>query len=100
MESAYVNALNRELELRNVLVGIQVPVELVYKECFLGKVYVIDMLIENEIILEIKAVNSMEPVFMAQLITYLKLADKKLGYLINFNVSLLKDGFRRIVNKF
>lgn len=59
-----------------------------------------DLLIEEEIILEIKSVEVINPIFEAQLITYLKLANKSLGYLINFNVSLLKDGFRRIVYRF
>ena len=56
--------------------------------------------IENEIIIEVKAVEAMIPIFEAQIITYLKLYNKSLGYLINFNVTLLKDGFRRIVYKF
>ena len=59
-----------------------------------------DILVENEIILEIKAVENYQPIFEAQLITYLKLANKKLGYLINFNVPLLKYGFKRIVYNF
>jgi GxxExxY protein len=59
-----------------------------------------DMLVEDEIILEIKSVGAIEPIFKAQLITYLKLAGKSLGYLINFNVPLLKDGFTRIVYNF
>ncbi len=59
-----------------------------------------DILVENEIILEIKSVEKLDPIFTFQLITYLKLADKKLGYLINFNVPLMKDGFKRIVNNF
>jgi len=57
-------------------------------------------LVENEIIIEIKSADAMHPIFQAQLITYLKLYNKKLGYLINFNVPLLKDGFKRIVYKF
>lgn len=100
LESAYVTALIREFYLREVYTKVQVPVEMTYKEAPLGKIYVIDILVENEIILEIKAVDRIEPVFKAQLITYLKLANKKLGYLINFNVPLLKDGFIRIVNNF
>lgn len=100
LESAYVIALVRELYLREIYTKVQVPVEMSYKEMPLGKIYVIDILVENEIILEIKAVDRIEPVFKAQLITYLKLANKKLGYLINFNVPLLKDGFFRIVNNF
>lgn len=59
-----------------------------------------DMLVEDEIILEIKSVDTYQPIFDAQLITYLKLANKKLGYVINFNVPLLKDGFKRIVYRF
>ncbi|MCH5718148.1 GxxExxY protein [Niabella hibiscisoli] len=100
LESAYVISLVRELYLREINTRVQVPVEMTYKETPLGKIYVIDILVENEIVLEIKAVERMEPVFKAQLITYLKLTNKKLGYLINFNVPLLKDGFLRIVNNF
>ncbi len=59
-----------------------------------------DMLIENEIILEAKAVDVMHPVYEAQVISYLKLSNKKLGYLVNFNIVLLKEGFRRLVNDF
>ena len=58
------------------------------------------MLIENEIILEAKAMDVMHPVYEAQVISYLKLSRKKLGYLVNFNVVLLKDGFKRLVNNF
>lgn len=59
-----------------------------------------DMLIENEIILEAKAMDVMHPVYEAQVISYLKLSNKKLGYLDNFNIVLLKEGFRRLVNDF
>lgn len=100
LESAYVAALKKELALRNLKVRVQVPIEMEYKGEPLGKVYVLDMVVENEIILEIKAVERMEPVFKAQIITYLKLSGKKLGYLINFNVQLVKDGFNRIVYNF
>ena len=71
-----------------------------YKGVDLGKTYVIDLLVENEIIIEVKAVEIMIPIFEAQIITYLKLYNKSLGYLINFNVPLLKEGFKRIVYKF
>lgn len=100
LESAYLLALATELQLRGLYVKLQVPVELTYKNKHLGKVYVMDILVENSIILEIKSVDSMTAIFQAQLITYLKLAGKHLGYLINFNVPLLKDGFKRIVYKF
>ena len=100
LESAYEISLKRELELRGLNVKAQVPVHLSYKGVDLGKTYVIDLLVEDEIIIEVKAVEIMIPIFEAQLITYLKLYNKSLGYLINFNVTLLKDGFRRIVYKF
>lgn len=98
LESAYELALAHELLLRRIEVRAQVPVELHYKGIALGNAYVIDLLVNNHIIIEVKSVDVMHPVFQAQLITYLKLYDKKLGYLINFNVPLLKDGFKRIVN--
>ena len=101
LESAYHLALKRELELRGLLVRAKVPVELVYKGISLGKAYEIDLLVEEEVIIENKAVEIMAPVFTFQVITYLKLYhQKKLGYLINFNVQYLKDGFKRIVNNF
>ena len=100
LESAYQVALKRELELRNLVVKVRVPVELIYKEIPLGKAYEIDLLVENEIIIENKACDNINPIFHAQVITYLKLYDRKLGYLINFNITLLKDGFKRIVYKF
>jgi len=101
LESAYQLALKRELELRGLKVRAKVPVELVYKDIPLGKAYEIDLLVEDEVIIENKSVEVMAPVFIFQVITYLKLYhQKKLGYLINFNVQYLKDGFKRIVNNF
>lgn len=100
LESAYELALAKELQLRNIKIRSQVPVDLTYKGVSLGKAYVRNLLVEEVIIIEIKSAEVMNPIFESQLITYLKLADKKLGYLINFNVPLLKDGFRRMVYKF
>jgi GxxExxY protein len=100
LESAYQIALKRELELRGLFVRAKVPVELIYKGVPLGKAYEIDLIVENEIIIENKSCENIIPIFIAQVITYLKLYNKKLGYLINFNVPLLKDGFKRIVNNF
>ena len=77
------------------------PVELVYKSVPLGKPYEIDLLVEEEVIIENKSCDGINPIFIFHLITYLKLYhQKKLGYLINFNVRFLKDGFNRIVNNF
>ena len=100
LESAYQLALKRELELRGLHVMANVPVQLVYKDQPLGKAYEIDLLVEGEVIIENKSVELMNPVFQFQVITYLKLYHKQLGYLINFNVPLLKDGFKRIVHNF
>ena len=100
LESAYELALSRELTLREVNIKTQIPIELFYKGSSLGKSYVIDILVEDSIIIEVKAVETMHPVYQAQLITYLKLSNRNLGYLINFNVPLLKDGFKRIVYNF
>ncbi len=100
LESAYQLALARELQLRNIQLRAQVPVDLTYKGTSLGKAYVMDILVENEIVIEIKSAEAINPIFESQLLTYLRLADKKLGYLINFNVTLLKDGFKRMVYHF
>jgi len=100
LESAYQLALKRELELRGLHVLANVPVQLVYKNRALGKAFEIDLLVEGEVVIENKSVELMNPVFQFQVITYLKLYNKQLGYLINFNVPLLKDGFKRIVHNF
>ncbi|MFN3664694.1 MAG: GxxExxY protein [Sediminibacterium sp.] len=99
LESAYAISLAHELRLRNLYIKLQVPIELNYKGVPLGKAYVMDILVENKIVIEVKATELMNPVYIAQLITYLKLSKHKIGYLINFNTPLLKDGFRRIVNR-
>ena len=99
LEAVYQYCLVRELELRNVTVETLVTVPLVYKGHALKKEYIVDVLVEGEIIIELKAVEGLLPVHEAQLISYLKLADKRLGFLINFNVPLLKNGLRRFVNK-
>ena len=100
LESAYQIALKRELELRGLKVRAKVPVELIYKEIPLGKAYEIDLLVEDEVVIENKSCEGITPIFLAQVITYLRLYNKNLGYLINFNVPLLKDGFKRIVHNF
>jgi GxxExxY protein len=100
LESVYEYSLLKELELRGVEAKNRVPIELRYKGYATGKCYEIDLLIENSIIVELKAVETMLPVFDAQLISYLKLTDKRLGFLVNFNVPKLKDGFKRFVNNF
>ena len=81
-----------EFSLRQV----QVPVK--YKKINLNKDFYIDLLVENEIVLELKCVENILPVHEVQLLTYMKLANKKLGFLLNFNVPLMKDGIKRKIN--
>ena len=100
LESVYEICLSQELKLRRVRNETQVYLPLYYRGEELNKDFRLDMLVENEIIIEMKAVDYLLPVHEAQIISYLKLADKRLGFLINFNVPLLKDGFRRFVNNF
>lgn len=100
LKSVYELCLMKELELRGVNAKNQVPLPLVYKGVELSRDLRIDILVEDDIILELKSTENMIPVYEAQLISYLKLADKRLGFLINFNVPLLKEGFRRFVNNF
>jgi GxxExxY protein len=100
LESVYELCLIKELCIRGINVQSQVSIPLIYKGYELSKDFRIDILVENEIILELKAVDFIIPVHKAQLISYLKLADKKLGFLINFNTPLIKDGIQRLVNNF
>lgn len=100
LESIYEYCLAEELLLRKIFVETQVSLPLAYKGKKLSKDFRIDLMVEREIPIELKAVDYLLPVHEAQIISYLKLADKRLGFLINFNVPLLKDGFKRFVNDF
>lgn len=100
LESIYVLCLVQELRQRELKVNTEVSIPLVYKGIELSKDFRIDILVEDEIIMEIKSVEFILPVHEAQIISYLKLAEQRLGFLVNFNVSMLKDGFRRFVNNF
>ena len=100
LESVYEFCLIRELNYRNILVESEVFIPLYYKGENIHKDFKIDLLVEREIIIELKAVEMILPVHEAQIISYLKLTNKKLGFLINFNVLVLKEGFNRYVNNF
>jgi GxxExxY protein len=100
LENIYQHCMVKELLSRDLDVSTMVPVTLYYKGEALRKDYFIDIIVEDEIILELKAVEGILKVHEAQIISYLKLANKRLGFLINFNVPLLKNGFKRFVNKF
>jgi GxxExxY protein len=100
LESAYKSCLVYELQKRGISVAIEVPVPLVYDETKLGDVgYRIDILVAGELVVEVKSLEAIAPVHGAQLVSYLKLADKRLGLLINFNTTSLRDGIYRRVNR-
>ena len=100
LESVYEYCLLKELELRGIKAVSQVVIPLYYKGELLSKDFRIDIFVENEIILELKAVDAIIPVHEAQIISYLKLSDRRLGFLLNFNVDLMKNGIKRFVNNF
>lgn len=98
LESAYEECLFYELKKYDLKVEKQKQLPLIYEEVRLDVGYRIDIIIEDKFIVEIKSVEVLTDVHLAQLLTYLKLSNCKLGLLINFNVSLLKNGVRRVIN--
>ncbi len=98
LESAYEECLCCELSLRGIEFKRQVSLPVVYKGVKLDCGYRLDLLVGDLVILELKSVEKIEPIHEAQLLTYLRLRDSWLGLIINFNVKLLKDGVRRLVN--
>lgn len=97
LESAYEECLCFELHQEGLSFERQKPVPIVYKEIKLECGYRLDVLVENEVIIEIKSVDSISPLHQAQVLTYLKFSNKRLGLLLNFNVKMLKDGIRRFI---
>ena len=100
LESAYEKALIHELKLEGIPVASQVEVGLNYKGINIGEGLRLDLLVDDKLIVEIKSVEEIKPVHHKQLLTYLKLMDKRVGLLINFNVNDIMDGVHRVVNKF
>ena|SRR6186713_1328842 len=98
MESVYEVCLKKVLIDNGLDVKSQLVLPVYFKGELLDKAFVLDLLVEEEIVLELKSLEIILPVHEAQLVTYLKLSSKKLGLLINFNVVLLKDGIRRRIN--
>ena len=98
LESVYEEALVFELQQRGLNVERQVEVPIKYKSNELKTPLRLDLLIENTIIVELKSVEEMKPVFAKQLLTYLRLLDKRVGLLVNFSSADIKDGIKRIVN--
>lgn len=95
LESAYEECLAFELQKTGLNIERQKAVPVVYKEIKLDCGYRIDILVENKVVVELKTVDEFNPVHEAQILTYIKFAQKNIGLLINFNVTLLKDGIRR-----
>ena len=98
LENSYEECLYYELKTIGLKVEKQKSLPLVYKEVKLDSGYRIDLLVENLVVIEIKAVECFNDIHLAQVLTYLKLSKSKLGILINFNVKSLKDGIKRVVN--
>jgi GxxExxY protein len=100
LESAYEACLAYELTERKLKVERQKGLPVVYRGVQLDCGYRIDVLVENQVVVEIKAVESIEPIHEAQLLSYLRLSGCEVGLLINFHVKVLKEGIRRFVNRF
>jgi GxxExxY protein len=98
LETAYQACLAYELASRGLKVEVQIPLPIRYRGVFVDAAYRMDIVVEDLVVIEIKAVERLAPVHDAQLLSYLKLSGKKLGLLINFHVLRLKDGYKRIVN--
>ena len=99
LESVYQAAMEHELKRRGLHVVRQQPIPIVYENIHLEEGFRADLMVESLVIIELKSIEAVAPVHKKQLLTYLRLTDKRLGLLINFNVELIKDGITRIVNR-
>ncbi len=99
LESSYQAVLVHELKKMGLQVDKEKSLPLIYEEVHLEIGYRIDILVENKVIIEVKSVDALNDVHLAQVLTYLKLSDCKLGLLLNFNVKSMKQGIRRVANK-
>jgi len=97
LESAYEECLSHELRLRNLKAEQQLGVPVVYKEVKLECGYRLDLLVEGRVVVELKSIVGLAPIHEAIILTYLRLSGHKIGLLINFNVTVLKDGVRRFI---
>jgi GxxExxY protein len=100
LESAYEECLAKEFELIGLMFERQRPVPIEFKGLKIDCCYRIDFLVESSVVVELKSVEVVAPIFTAQVLTYLRLLNKHVGLLINFNVPVLKDGLKRIVNNY
>jgi len=95
LESAYEECLDFELKQAGLNTERQLPVPVIYKDIKLDCGYRIDILVEKKVIIELKSVDAIIPIHEAQILTYMKFKEKEIGLLINFNVTLLKNGIKR-----
>jgi GxxExxY protein len=100
LESIYFFCFMEELKLRSIKAEQELLLPLFYRGNPLNKDFRLDILVENEIIIELKSVEILLPVHVAQILSYLRLSNKKLGFLINFNVPVFKEGIKRYVNNY
>jgi len=100
LESSYRESLFYEISKSGLLVEKEKPMPLIYEEVKLDIGYRLDLIVENKLIIELKSVEALNDVHLAQLLTYLKLSKCKVGLLINFNVALLKNGIKRVINEY
>ena len=98
LESTYEECMAFELQERDLTVERQLELPVLYKGNQLEQNYRIDLLVNNQVIIELKSIKKIEPIHDAQLLTYLKLANKKYGLLLNFNVPIMKQGIKRLLN--
>ena len=99
LESVYETVLAFELQKQGLSVARQMPIPVIYKNISFDEGFRADLLVQNKVIVELKSVEKVAPVHKKQLLTYLRLADKRLGLLINFGEVLIKDGITRIANQ-
>jgi GxxExxY protein len=99
LESAYKECLCYKLKRGGFLIEKEKPMPLIYEDVKMDCGYRIDLLVNNKVVIEVKSVEALNDVHLAQVLTYMKLGDYKLGLLINFNCARLKDGLKRVVNK-
>ncbi len=99
LESAYEECVAHELDLRGIAYVRQRPLRVEYKGIFLEAAYRLDLVVADNVIVELKAVDALLPVHQAQILTYLKLTGLTLGLLINFNLPILRDGIKRVANR-
>jgi GxxExxY protein len=100
LESAYEECLAWELQQKGLAVQRQISIPIRYKALHIENAYRADLLVQNELIIELKSIDAFQPIHTAQLLTYLKLLDIRLGLLLNFKVAQMRSGIKRIVNNF